>query len=48
MNVWKYIYIKSFKIRRRVIGKCGADDYAAMQLCWQTRVMTCHFCKECC
>ena len=30
MNVWKYIYIKFFKIRRRVIGKDGADDFAAM------------------
>ena len=30
MNVWKYIYIKFFKIRRRIIGKDGADDFAAM------------------
>ena len=30
MNVWKYTYIQFFKIRRRVIGKDGADDYAAM------------------
>ena len=30
MNVWKYTYIQFFKIRRRVIGKCGADDFAAM------------------
>ena len=30
MNVWKYIYIKFFKIRRKVIGECGADDFAAM------------------
>ena len=30
MNVWKYIYIQFFKIRRRIIGRDGADDYAAM------------------
>ena len=30
MNVWKYIYIKFFKIRRRIIGRDGADEYAAM------------------
>ena len=30
MNIWKYTYIQFFKIRRRVIGKDGADDYAAM------------------
>ena len=30
MNVWKYTYIQFFKKRRRVIGKDGADDYAAM------------------
>ena len=30
MNVWKYTYIQFFKIRRRVIGECGADDFAAM------------------
>ena len=30
MNVWKYTYIKFFKIRRRIIGKDGADDFAAM------------------
>ena len=30
MNVWKYIYIKFFKIRRRIIGRDGADEFAAM------------------
>ena len=30
MNVWKYIYIQFFKIRRRIIGNDGADDHAAM------------------
>lgn len=30
MNVWKYIYIKFFKIRRRIIGRDGADAFAAM------------------
>ena len=30
MNVWKYTYIQFFKIRRKVIGECGADDFAAM------------------
>ncbi|MBU3808804.1 MAG: hypothetical protein H9802_10375 [Candidatus Phocaeicola faecipullorum] len=30
MNVWKYIYINFFKIRRKIIGECGADDFAAM------------------
>ena len=30
MNVWKYTYIQFLKKRRRVIGKDGADDYAAM------------------
>ncbi len=30
MNVWKYIYINFFKIRRKIIGKCGADEFAAM------------------
>ena len=30
MNVWKYIYIQFFKIRRRIIGYDGADEYAAM------------------
>lgn len=30
MNVWKYIYIHFFKIRRKIIGKDGADEYAAM------------------
>ncbi len=30
MNVWKYIYIQFFRIRRRIIGRDGADDYAAM------------------
>ena len=30
MNVWKYIYIKFFEIRRKIIGKDGADEYAAM------------------
>ena len=30
MNVWKYIYIQFFKIRRKIIGYDGADDYAAM------------------
>ena len=30
MNVWKYIYIKFFKIRRRIIGRDVADEYVAM------------------
>lgn len=30
MNVWKYIYIKFFKIRRKIIGYDGADEFAAM------------------
>lgn len=30
MNVWKYIYIRFFKIRRRIIGRDGADEFAAM------------------
>lgn len=30
MNVWKYIYIQFFKIRRRIIGYDGADEYVAM------------------
>ena len=30
MNVWKYIYIEFFKIRRKIIGYDGADEYAAM------------------
>ena len=30
MNVWRYIYIQFFKIRRRIIGNDGADEYAAM------------------
>lgn len=30
MNVWKYIYIQFFKIRRKIIGYDGADEYAAM------------------
>ncbi len=30
MNVWKYIYIKFYKYRRKIIGFDGADDYAAM------------------
>lgn len=30
MNVWKYIYIQFFKIRRKIIGHDGADEYAAM------------------
>ena len=30
MNVWKYTYIHFFKIRRRIIGYDGADEYAAM------------------
>ncbi len=30
MNVWKYIYIRFFKIRRKIIGYDGADEYAAM------------------
>ena len=30
MNIWKYIYIRFFKIRRRIIGRDGADEFAAM------------------
>lgn len=30
MNVWKYIYIQFFKIRRKIIGYDGADEFAAM------------------
>lgn len=30
MNVWKYIYIKFFKIRRRLLGKTLGEDFAAM------------------
>ena len=30
MNIWKDIYIRFFKIRRRIIGRDGADEFAAM------------------
>lgn len=30
MNVWKYLYIQFFKIRRKIIGYDGADEYGAM------------------
>ena len=30
MNVWKYTYIQFFKIRRKIIGYDGADEYGAM------------------
>ena len=30
MNVWNYTFIQFFKIRRRIIGYDGADEYAAM------------------
>ncbi len=30
MNVWKYIYIKFYEFRRRMLGKALGEDYAAM------------------